>query len=70
VDGTGLVLADSSKKALKQRLEFQGRDALFTETQGAITADMGGKTMRIAHAASPGYETYRTGWHSLLIREL
>jgi hypothetical protein len=24
----------------------------------------------IAHAQSPGFETYRTGWHSLIIEEL
>jgi Methyl-accepting chemotaxis protein (MCP) signalling domain len=70
VDGSGLVLADSSGKVLKERFDFEGRDALFKDPRGAITVDLGTNRVRIAHAGSPGYETYRTGWHSLLIRQL
>jgi hypothetical protein len=28
------------------------------------------KPMLIAHAFSPGFETYATGWHSLIIQKL
>ena len=29
-----------------------------------------GKKCIVAHAAAPGFETYSTGWHSLIILEL
>jgi Methyl-accepting chemotaxis protein (MCP) signalling domain len=70
VDQDGLVLADSTGKALAETLQFEERDALFNQSRGAVTADLGAKRVRIAHAKSMGYETYRTGWHSLLIRQL
>jgi hypothetical protein len=35
-----------------------------------MTTTLDGQQVSVAHAASPGYETYRTGWHSLLIRKL
>jgi hypothetical protein len=68
VDDTGLVLADSEDRLLKERLEFEGMANLFAEPRVARGITMGSQRVRVAHAASPGFETYRTGWHSLLIR--
>ncbi|MFI4913952.1 MAG: methyl-accepting chemotaxis protein [Steroidobacterales bacterium] len=69
-DEQGLILADSNGKQLKERIEFEGMEVLFGTARAARTATLGGKDVRIAHARSPGFETYRTGWHSLLIRKL
>jgi hypothetical protein len=68
VDDTGLVLADSEDRLLKERLEFEGMAELLAEPRAARSVRMGAHEVRIAHAGSPGFETYRTGWHSLLIR--
>jgi hypothetical protein len=70
VDDTGLVLADTAGRVLQERIDFEGRQALFAAPRGACTAQLGAHEVRIAHAASPGFETYRTGWHGLLIRQL
>lgn len=70
VDEDGVVLADSSGRVLQETLQFEGRDSLFKQPRGAVTVDLGTRRVRIAHARSMGYETYRTGWHSLLIRQL
>jgi hypothetical protein len=70
VDDSGMVLADSAGKSLRERLAFDGIETLFKDARGACTARLGADTVRIAHAASPGFETYRTGWHSILVRQL
>ena len=28
-----------------------------------------GSNCMVAHAQSPGYETYKTGWHALIIQQ-
>jgi hypothetical protein len=33
-----------------------------------VSTLLGGRPALICHAASPGFETYRTGWHAVLIR--
>jgi hypothetical protein len=30
---------------------------------------VGGREVMACHAASQGFETYRTGWHALLLRD-
>jgi len=70
VDGRGQVLADSAGRMLQERIDFAGREALFKQARGAVLADLDGRVHCIAHAASPGYETYSTGWHSLILQSL
>ena len=70
VDDNGLVLADTAGRALQEIIDFEGRQMLFASVRGARTTQLGAHQVRIAHAASPGFETYRTGWHGLLIRRL
>ena len=56
-----------------------GATAIASMEQGEIEAaimldpavtQLQGRAYCIAHAASPGYETYRTGWHSLILQAL
>lgn len=69
VDASGRLLADTAPlHARPQRVDFEGREQLFAERRGLLSTMLDGVRVRIAHAASPGFETYRTGWHSLLIR--
>ena len=70
VDDNGEVLADSAGQPLGERIHFEGMSELFQQPRGAISTRLGAQNVRIAHAASPGYETYHTGWHSLLIRQV
>ncbi|MEJ0035939.1 MAG: cache domain-containing protein [Gammaproteobacteria bacterium] len=69
IDGQGTVLADSASEA-QGILDFPERTALLANARSAVDANLDGRAVRVAHAASPGFETYRTGWHSLLIRRL
>jgi hypothetical protein len=68
VDDSGRVLADPDRQRIGDVLAFDGMEALFAQPRGAVTARINGTTWRIGHARSPGFETYATGWHSLLMR--
>lgn len=68
VDDAGLVLADTHNRQLKETLQFTDRDRIFCEKKGFVLTPYEGRQSFIAHALSPGYETYATGWHALLIQ--
>ncbi len=70
VDDRGLVLADSAGRSLQDVIDFPGRDELLRQPRGAQVLEYEGRMHCIAHAASPGYETYRTGWHCLVLQAL
>lgn len=69
VNDQGTVLADSHNRMLTDTIEFSERSDLFAQKKGYCVARIGGKKCCVAHALSPGFETYATGWHSLLIQE-
>jgi hypothetical protein len=70
VDDAGHVLADSENRILKGKLELPGRDRLFAVAKTCVTAAIGRSDCLIAHARSPGFETYKTGWHSVIIERM
>jgi hypothetical protein len=70
VDDAGTVLADSRDRILQEKIELPERTALFAEKKACKLAVVGATDVLIAHAQSPGFETYRTGWHSLIVEEL
>lgn len=67
VDDTGRVLADSQDRMLVDTLRLPGQSELFAGTKNSTLVDLGGRRTIVAHARSPGFETYRTGWHSLIL---
>lgn len=70
VDEDGLVLADSRDKVLSERIEIPDRTTLFTQEKGNVRTTINASDVLVAHAQSPGFETYRTGWHSLIVEQL
>lgn len=69
-DDTGQVLTANDPARIGSRLDFAGRDQLFAQPRGALDTRIAGVPVRVAHALSAGFETYRTGWHSLVLRQL
>ena len=67
-DDNGLLLADSQDQQLQGSIEFEGRGDLFKQERKFTTATYEASTHLIAHALSPGYETYATGWHSVILQ--
>ncbi len=69
-DDTGFVLADSDDRLLQDTLALPGQAELFAKPKASTVIDQGGRRQLVAHARSPGFETYRTGWHSVIIETL
>ncbi|MDE1765501.1 MAG: chemotaxis protein [Thaumarchaeota archaeon] len=70
VDKNGLLLADSKDLELEETIEFLGKNDLFSQKKGFAVSEYKDEKCCIAHAFSPGYETYSSQWHSLLIQNL
>ena len=70
VNSEGLILADSDQKILEEKIDFKGKEKLFTEKKGFMIEEYNGEKCCIAHAIAPGYETYSTNWHSLVIQRI
>ena len=70
VDDEGLILADSQDLVLDDKIEFLGRHMLFEKEKDFMIIEYRGEKCCIAHASSPGYETYASGLHSLIIQKV
>jgi hypothetical protein len=66
----GFILADSQNRQLIDRLEFIEKDVLFAGKKNYLVLELNGKQYCVGHARSPGFETYATGWHSLVLFQL
>ncbi len=64
----GTLLADSAGHALTQKLDLPDSTALLALKKGHREIELGGKRAVIGIAKSPGFETYATGWHSVVIQ--
>lgn len=64
------MLADTHGKQLRDKLDLADF-GVSTEAKKeySIIANPRGKSC-VAYANSPGFETYSTGWHSLLVQEM
>ena len=67
-DDSGRVIADSWGKQLHDHLQLPEQSSIFAETKGFTMTNVDGKRCCIAHAQAPGFETYSTGWHSVIIQ--
>lgn len=70
VDDDANVLASSRPLPLDFKLPMQKLEGLFHQSKGYILDEMDRKRVCIAHAKSPGFETYATGWHAILIQDM
>lgn len=68
VDQDGKVLADTKDSDCREALDTD-LSSLFLEDRNYARLNNNGKSSVVAHAAAPGYETYSTGWHSVIIQE-
>lgn len=63
------ILASSRALQPGFRLQQATLDTIFRSNKGYCHDDLDGKQVCIGHAKSPGFETYATGWYSILIQE-
>ena len=69
-DSTGAILVGSRAIAGEKTLVLPGLDKLMAEKKNSTMLKVNGRNLLVAHAQSPGFETYRTGWHSFIIEAL
>ena len=69
-DDHARILADSRGHQLDEVLELDDLDQIFSEPKNYVLGKYEGRSACIAHAKAPGFETYSTGWHSLVIQTM
>lgn len=68
IDSHGTVLADTEEQFLSRIDLTEYRHLLSGEKNHALIENRQERTF-VGHARAPGFETYTTGWHSLLIQQ-
>lgn len=70
MDAAGHVLADSFEKHLVDSLDVSAIPDVFTRKKGFFVTQYQGHECCIGYAKAPGFETYTTGWYSLIIQPI
>lgn len=70
IDRSGVVLADTKREALKDRISVEPLTQLLQSKKGFRILETNGQRQLFALATAPGYETYTTGWIGLIIQNL
>lgn len=70
VDRSGLIIADSRSRHLKDKFPLGQLPALIGCGKGYCIHSLDGIPHLMAYAHSPGFETYSTGWHSFIVQPL
>lgn len=69
-DGAGRVLADSWGKQLVETISLPNQDRMFQQKKHYAVESYRDQRCCIAYASAPGFETYSTGWKSLIIQPI
>ncbi len=67
-DKKGNVLADSFGRQLSDTIPVGLLEPIATNRKGFTITRVDGKLCCVGYAAAPGYETFSTGWNSLIIQ--
>ena len=68
VDDAAFVLADSAGRQLQEQLVITQWPELSQQKKGFVISRQRHGDDCIAHAISPGFETYATGWHAVMLQ--
>ena len=67
----GTILADTQGVPLSGMLHFPEHERIWgTDKSFEETYDESGRHVILAHAKAPGFETYCTGWHSVIVQQV
>lgn len=69
-DSSGRILADRDESRIGGHLPEVVRGRLSSQASDFFAFEWNGRKHLVAHVASRGYETYKTGWHSVLIQQV
>lgn len=68
IDSSGQILASNQGDAINKVLGIPKLQNVFESPKGFFTTEIDGKEFCVAHAKAPGFETYSTGWYSLIMQ--
>lgn len=68
VDRAGQILASKTGHDIASELRIPEFTRVLSERTGFYMAEYKGRKCCIAHAEAPGFETYSTGWYSIIIQ--
>jgi hypothetical protein len=68
VDAKGNILADSRERHLSDAIEVTTFEPVFSQKKSYFVTQYEGNACCVSHARAPGFETYSTGWFSLIIQ--
>jgi hypothetical protein len=69
-DGNGNVLADSFGRQLTETIPLNLLEPIHANSKGFMIALVEGEKCCVGYADAPGYETFTTGWNSLIIQPI
>jgi len=70
LDRQGCILASNRETGIGQRLDLREMDRLRNTEKGFFVTDIGGRRVCVGHAQAPGFETYSTGWLSVVTQPI
>lgn len=66
----GVILADTQGAPLSGELRFPDRESIWTSPKCFSEVEEEAGQLLVAHAKAPGFETYSTHWHSVILQRL
>ena len=69
IDDENRILADTYGKFL-EKISFPQMDELFNQKKSFNVFKQKGEKTLVCHGGSPGYESFSSGWHSVIFRTL
>ena len=70
IDRDGLILASNQNVAPGSVLELPELKQIFGSPKGFYQTSYRGSKFCVGHAKAPGFETYSTGWYSLILQPI
>ena len=70
IESDGTLVAASKHLSADYRFPVERFSALMADRKGFVFDRIDGKNYCIAQAKAPGFETYTTGWHAVLMQEV
>ena len=70
IESDGTLVASSRLLSAGYRFPVERVSELMAERKGFVFERIDGKNYCIAQAKAPGFETYTTGWHAVLMQEI
>ena len=70
IDDHGTILASRGPEEIGARLELPELEKVFASDKGFYVTMRGDEQICVGHAKAPGFETYSTGWYSIVLQPI